>query len=170
MHQTLLATPRFHVERREYARSGRSPIVREVVVHPGAVVILPILVDGRVVMIRQHRHAVDCELWELPAGTREADESPLETARRELIEEIGYQLGMLEPLAEFYTSPGIITEKMHAFVATKLSHVGQRLEETESIDVEIVTMSEARDMLVRGEIHDCKTLAVLGIYFARTSA
>ncbi len=95
MHQTLLATRRFHVERREYARSGRSPIVREVVVHPGAVVVLPILDDGRVVMIRQHRHAVDCELWELPAGTREADESPLETTRRELIEETGYEVKWL---------------------------------------------------------------------------
>jgi ADP-ribose pyrophosphatase len=170
MRQTLLSTRRFHVERREYARSGRDPIVREVVVHPGAVVVLPILDDGRIVMIRQLRHAIDCELWELPAGTREAGESPLETARRELIEETGYEAGAIEPLAEFYTSPGIITEKMHAFVVTKLGYVGQRLEETESIDVEIVALSDARDMLVRGEIHDGKTLAVLGMYFARMRA
>jgi ADP-ribose pyrophosphatase len=168
MHDTLLATPRFDVERRTYVCAGRDPVVREIVVHPGAVVVLPILGGERIVMIRQLRHAVDAELWELPAGTREPGESPLVTARRELIEETGYRAGAIEPFAEFYTSPGVMTERMHAFIATDLSEVGQRLEGHETIEVEVVRVADARDMVRRGEIHDGKTLAVLGMYLVRT--
>ena len=87
MHKQLLSTGRFTVEQRVHPGPGDEPIVREVVVHPGAVVILPILDEGRIVMIRNHRISVDQELWELPAGTRETGEEPIETARRELEEE-----------------------------------------------------------------------------------
>ena len=89
MQKRLLSSPVFTVEHREYVRPGQSPVARDVVVHPGAVVILPILEDGRIVMIRNFRYTVEQELWELPAGTLEPGEAPLDTARRELEEEAG---------------------------------------------------------------------------------
>ncbi len=167
MHERLLSTPLFAVERRMYPRAGAEPIARDVIVHPGAVVILPILDNGRIVVIRNHRWTVERELCELPAGTLEPGEEPVETARRELEEETGYRAGVMTPLIEFFTSPGICTELMRAFVATDLTSVGQRLQGDERIVVEIVTVSEARRRLLVGEFCDGKTIAVLGTYFAR---
>ncbi len=167
MNQRLLSTPRFSVERREFARPDGDPITRYVVVHPGAVVILPILPDGRIVMIRQVREAVDCELWELPAGTREPTESPIETAARELVEETGYRAADITPLVEFFTSPGVMTERMHAFLATGLEFVGQALEDGEQIVVETMDPRDLRHKLIDGQVRDGKTLAVLGLYFIR---
>ena len=167
MHELLLSTSRFNVERRVFAGADGRSVVREVVVHPGAVVILPILDARRIVMIRNFRHTIEQELWELPAGTAEPNEAPIETARRELEEEAGYRAGTMTPLTEFFTSPGVLTERMFAFVATKLQPVGQRLEIGERIVAEIVELDRARQWLNNGELRDGKTIAVLGTYFAR---
>ena len=167
MHELLLSTSRFNVERRAFAGADGRSITREVVVHPGAVVILPILDARRIVMIRNFRHTVEQELWELPAGTAEPNEAPIETARRELEEEAGYRAGTMTPLTEFFTSPGVLTERMFAFVATELQPVGQRLEVGERIVAEIVELNRARTWLTNGELRDGKTIAVLGTYFAR---
>ncbi|HVT81718.1 MAG TPA: NUDIX hydrolase, partial [Phycisphaerae bacterium] len=115
---------------------------REVVLHPGAVIVLPVLQDGRIVMIRNRRHTVNEVLLELCAGTLERDEAgvsedPLACAGRELEEETGYRAGKVVPFGWFYTSPGILTEKMYAFVATDLTQVGQDLEDNEQIEVAI---------------------------------
>ncbi len=166
----LLSTRLFSVEQRVYPRAGAAPVERDVVVHPGAVVILPILDDGRIVMIRNHRYTVERELLELPAGTREPDETPIETARREVIEETGYRAGRMEPLGTFFTSPGILTEEMHAFVATDLEEVGQSLEDGERIVVEEMAEEAVLDMLRECRVQDGKTIAVLGTYFARQRA
>jgi len=168
MRKELLSTPRFSVEQREYASPTGKVIKRYVVVHPGAAVILPVLDDRRLVMIRQIREVVEQELWELPAGTLEPGEPPIETATRELEEETGYRAGKIEPLAEFFSTPGICTEKMHTFLATDLTQVGQRLEQNERIAVEILETSEVRRMFLAGELIDAKTIAVLGLYFAQT--
>ncbi len=138
--------------------------------HPGAVVILPLLDAGRIVMIRNYRHSVQRELLELPAGTREPDEEPIETAARELVEETGYRAGKLSPLASFYTSPGITNEWMHAFTATDLTRVGQNLDPGEELVPEICDLAKARRLLATAAIEDAKTLAVLGIYFASQKA
>jgi ADP-ribose pyrophosphatase len=167
MHQLLLSTPRFNVERRVFAGVRGQCVTREVVVHPGAVVILPIVDPRHIVMIRNHRYTVEEELWELPAGTAEPNEAPMETARRELEEEAGYRAGTMTPLTEFFTSPGVLTERMFAFVATDLQPVGQRLEPGERIVAEIVELDRARRWLIDGELRDGKTIAVLGTYFAR---
>jgi len=106
MHQHLLTAHTFAVERRTFVRPGEATVTREIVVHPGAVVILPFLPDGRIVMIRNYRYTIEDELWELPAGTREPNETPIETARRELEEETGYRARTMTPQMEFYTSPG----------------------------------------------------------------
>lgn len=141
-------------------------VKREAVVHPGAVVILPILEDTTILMIRNQRYAVGERLWELPAGTLEPQEPPLETARRELIEETGYQAEDVAPLLTFYTSPGFCTEKMYAFVARGLQHVGQNLDEAEDIVVEKVSWQNALAMIQDGTIRDAKTLTTL-LYYQR---
>jgi ADP-ribose pyrophosphatase len=163
----VFRSPIFSVERRVFEVASGKRVERDVVVHPGAVVVLPLLDEARLVMIRNFRYTVQEELWELPAGTREAGEEPIKTAARELEEETGYRAGSLEPLTEFYTSPGICTERMYAFVAAELTWVGQRLEPSERIDVEEVTLEDARRQLLAGEFRDGKTIATLGIYFAR---
>ena len=168
MHELLLSTSGFNVERRVFTGADGRSVTREVVVHPGAVVILPILDAPRIVMIRNYRYTVGEELWELPAGTAEVDESPIETARRELEEEAGYRAGTMTPLTEFFTSPGVLTERMFAFTATDLQSVGQRLERDERIVAEIVELDRVRRWLVNGELRDGKTIAVLGTYFARS--
>ena len=167
MHQLLLATSRFNVERRVFTGADGQSVTREVVVHPGAVVILPIVDSRRIVMIRNLRYTIEQELWELPAGTAEPNEAPIETARRELEEEAGYRAETMTPLTEFFTSPGVLTERMFAFVATELQPIGQRLEIGERIVAEIVELNRARTWLTNGELRDGKTIAVLGTYFAR---
>ena len=167
MHELLLSASRFNVERRVFAGADGQSITREVVVHPGAVVILPIIDARRIVMIRNFRYTIEQELLELPAGTAESDEAAIETARRELEEETGYRAGTMTPLTEFFTSPGVLTERMFAFVATDLTSVGQRLEHGERIVAEVVELDRARRWLVNGELRDGKTIAVLGTYFAQ---
>ena len=165
MHKRLLTSHVFSVEQRRYDQRDGDPVLRDVVVHPGAVVVLPIVDAHDIIMIRNIRYAVEQELWELPAGTREQGESPIETTRRELEEETGYRAGRIEPLMEFYTSPGFCTERMHAFVARELTEVGQDLQGDEQIVVERVGFDEARRKLIDGEFQDGKTIAVLGRYF-----
>ena len=140
-------------------------MVRDVVVHPGAVVILPRLADGSVVMVRQYRHAVERELWELPAGTLEPPEEPADCARRELEEETGYLAGRIEPFGDFYTSPGILTERMWVFRADDLTPGDPSCEVDEKIQMEVVAEAALRAMVLDGTIVDGKTLAVLGRYF-----
>src|SRR5215211_1225581 len=87
---------------------------REVVVHPGAVVVLPLLDDGRIILIRNRRYAIGGQyLIELPAGTLEKGEDPINCAGRELLEETGYLAGRIQPMGVFYTSPGILSERMY---------------------------------------------------------
>ena len=157
---------KFDVERRSVPTGDGETVMREVVVHPGAVVVLPLLDDGRIVMIRNHRFAVGETLWELCAGTLEEGESPAQTAARELTEETGYRAERIEPLTTFYTTPGICTERMYAFLATGLTEVGQDLEEGERIEVELVTRERAMEMVASGEVRDGKTLAAMLFYHA----
>ncbi len=159
--ETVFHGVKFDVELRNVPTHDGGTAVREVVVHPGAVVVLPLLDDGRIVMIRNHRFAVDETLWELCAGTLEAGEEPIVTAARELIEETGYAAGRIEPLTVFFTSPGICDERMFAFVASDLTLVGQQLETTEQIEVELLTRQEVKTLVRSGDIRDGKTLATL---------
>lgn len=136
-------------------------MTREIVVHPGAVVVLPVLTDTDIVMIRNYRYAIERELIELPAGTLEPGEDPAACAARELEEETGYQAGRIEPLGEFYTTPGITDELMRCFVAHDLRKTSQRLDTGERIRPEVVPFEQAIDWIRRGTIVDGKTIAVL---------
>ena len=144
--------------------------IREVVVHGGAVVVLGILPDERIILIRTKRYAVGQVLVELPAGTLEKNEDPINCAGRELLEETGYLAGRLKPIGNFYTSPGILSEKMYAFAAYDLEEQKQALEEGEEIELQFASLDEAVEMVRRGEIHDGKTIAALLMYdrFFRT--
>lgn len=161
--ETLLHTGRFDVQRRTYS-GERGRFHREIVVHPGAAVVLPLLSDHEMVMIRNLRPAAGEELIELPAGTFESGEPPQECAGRELEEETGYRAGRIEALGEFYTSPGICTELMHAFVARDLVRTAQDLDDTEHIRVEIVGLQCALQMVATGLIRDGKTIATLALF------
>ncbi|MFN3200278.1 MAG: NUDIX hydrolase [Bradymonadia bacterium] len=143
------------------------PVDRDLVLHPGSVVLLPITDDGRVVLIKNRRYAVGGDLLEVPAGTLEIGEDPYDAAGRELTEETGYTAARIERLGTFYPSPGTCTEQMHTWLATGLTAGEQSLDVGESITVVHFTLAEIADMMRRGAIHDGKTLAVLGLYFAQ---
>ena len=135
---------------------------RAVVSHPGAVAIVPLLPDGRVVLIRQYRHATGEVLLELPAGTRDQPgEAPVDTAARELVEETGYRAGWLEHLSDFYTAPGFCNELMSLYLATDLTVGDQNLMDDEAIAVEAFTVSEAIALIAEGAIRDAKTIVGL---------
>src|SRR5436190_15475381 len=117
--------------------------VREVVVHPGAVVVMGFLPDDQIILIRTRRYAVGQILVELPAGTLEKGEDPINCAGRELLEETGYLAGRLVPIGNFFTSPGILSEKMYAYAAYDLEEKGSAPEEDEEIEVELMEFDEA---------------------------
>lgn len=134
---------------------------REVVVHPGAVVIIPVLPDGRVVLVRQYRHAAGQALWELVAGTLEPGEKPLQGARRELQEETGYRARRVKLLLDFFSSPGFATERMYLVEARGLAHSRARPDRDERISVGRFTLRQIAGLLHRKAFHDAKTLVGL---------
>ena len=145
-------------------REGDVVYKREIVVHCGSAVILPVFADGTAALVRQYRHAAGKYLLEIAAGTLEDGEDPLAGAIRELEEEIGVTAGKIKKLSEFYVSPGFLTEKMHVFLATGLTEVGQKLEDDEILTVERHTFPALLRMIEEGEIVDAKT--IIGVTLA----
>lgn len=143
---------------------GRS-VTREVVRHPGAVTVVPVLDETRIILIRNHRIAVDQTLLELPAGKLEPGEEPEKAAQRELVEETGYACDQIRKIGEFYTSPGFADELMHAYLATGLTESHQRLEPGEAITVEVRALTEVLELIHTGGIRDGKTIAALLMYW-----
>ncbi|MFN3191017.1 MAG: NUDIX hydrolase [Aureliella sp.] len=162
--EVLFRSSRFYVERRVQQLPSGELHQRDVIQHPGAVVILPIFDDGRICFIQNYRIAIDQVLLELPAGTRETDEPAIETARRELVEETGYECDSIQPLAEFNMSPGILNERMYAFVAKGLRAGQQQLEVGEQIETVLMKPAEVDVLLARNGIQDSKTLTTLLLY------
>ena len=147
--------------------SGRTS-TREFVRHPGAVSVLPFLVlshdnfrEHKVILVRQFRYPVEETLLEIPAGRLESGENPEETAKREMIEEIGYQVGELRHISTFYTTPGYTNEVMHLFFAYLLEKTEAQPEQDEVLEIETLTLGEALDQVEKGEIKDGKTIAAL---------
>lgn len=156
----------FDVRRDCVAESGVE-YDRDIVVHSGSCVIVPVFADGTVALVRQYRHAAEKHLLELPAGTLESGEDALAGAKRELEEEIGVTAKSWKKLCEFYVSPGFLTEKMFVYLATDLTETAQRLEEDEILTVERIPIAEALSLAQSGGIEDAKTM--LGIMFAASS-
>ena len=132
---------------------------REVIEHPGAVAMLPFLNDGRLLLIKQYRHPVGEELLEIPAGTLHKNEDPKDCARRELIEETGYEAGKLEKLISCFLAPGYSSEKIHLFYASDLKKVGDSPDIDEMIELCPITVDKVREMIKTGEISDAKTIS-----------
>ena len=133
----------------------------EVVRHPGAAAVVPLKDDGRVVLIRQFRHAAGGFIYEIPAGKLHPGEDPLVCARRELEEEIGYRAGTLELLSSIFTAPGFTDEVIHIYKATGLSVGRQQLDRDEVLEVVEMSLPEAIRMIKDGEIRDAKSIVGL---------
>lgn len=157
--EIVLRTRVFAVEQMNIQLRGGDWIVQHIVRHPGAVCVLALLDDGRLVTIRNFRIATGAWMNEFCAGKREPGEDPAHAAARELEEETGYQASSMESLGKFYTSPGFTDELMHAFVARGLRPCPSRLELDERIEVVVRTVEEFEALVRSGEISDGKTLA-----------
>lgn len=140
---------------------------REIVRHPGAAAVLPVLPPAggetgkRLVLLRQYRYAADGVLWEVPAGTLEPGEGPEACASRELEEEAGYRAGELERLTTVLTTPGFTDERIWLFVARDLQETAPSPEEGEQLSRRIVPLDEALQMLGDGKIQDAKSICAL---------
>ncbi len=152
------------MDRVEYRLSSGQKASREVIQHPGAVVIIPVLEDGRICLIQNYRVAVDQQILELPAGTLEPYEPPLQTAYRELIEETGYRAGKMRPLLQLLMSPGILNERMHVFLAQDLTPGDTDLQAGEEIQNFLVSPEQAQKFLRDNVIQDSKTVSALLYY------
>lgn len=139
-------------------REQNAEYKREVIVHKGSAVVIPIFPDGSISLVKQYRHAAGKELLEFCAGTLEADESPEIGAIRELEEEIGVKAGKIERLCEFYISPGFLSEKMYLFIAKDLTESRQNLEADEFLSVYRYELAELLEMVRDGRIEDAKTI------------
>jgi ADP-ribose pyrophosphatase len=140
---------------------------REIVVHKGSAVIVPLFEDGTIAFVRQYRYAAEKFLLEVPAGTLNKGEDPQIGAVRELEEEIGVRAGRVEKLAEFYVSPGFLTEKMHLYLATDLTETKQALEVDEILSIERHSVADALRMVQNGEIEDAKTIIAVTLVAGR---
>jgi ADP-ribose pyrophosphatase len=159
--------------------TGRT-VTRAIVRHPGVCVIVPFLAADRIVLLRQYRESLDCDLWELPAGTLAGREErgrvvPTETpdacAIRELREETGYEAERWDKVAELPVMPGSNEQIIHLFFAHVLTPRGQALEEDEAItEVRAFAGNELEGMIARGEIRDTKTLVGLLLALARRTS
>jgi len=140
--------------------------MREVVVHPGAIVIVPIDQAGRLLLVKQWRHPVGKVLTELPAGTLEAGESPHSCAERELQEETGFKPTTLTAMGGFYSAPGFCTEYLHLFLAEGLTVSRLPADEDEHIELLSVSLAAALQMIEDGTICDAKSVAGILRYAA----
>lgn len=155
---------RFNVLKVLYRING-SLHTGEVVDFGNAVAILPFTNDGKVIILRQYRVAIDKWIYEIPAGKVEEGESPEETAVREMIEETGYRPGRLIKLITIYPSPGYSNEILHIFEARELTYIGARREKDELINVIVMDYNEALNRVLSEEVADSKTLVAL-LYYA----
>jgi ADP-ribose pyrophosphatase len=140
--------------------NGRTS-TREIAEHSPSICVVPVDADGNVLLVRQYRYAAGCDLLEAPAGLMEEAETAEECAQRELREETGYGAGELTPIGGFWPSPGFCTEFMHLFLARDLAY--DRLEPDDDEDITLVTLplSEAVELVRKGEIRDAKTICAL---------
>jgi ADP-ribose pyrophosphatase len=151
----------------EVRLANGKPGRREVVEHGGAVAIVPVDDSGRVLLVRQYRHATGRTLLEIPAGGLEAGEAPETTAQRELQEETGFRAGRIGRLGGFFLAPGYSSEYLHVFLAEGLSEDGLDSDEDEDIALEALDLQSALRLIDAGGIEDAKSVAGLLLYARR---
>jgi ADP-ribose pyrophosphatase len=156
----------FGVRRDRLVEPQGVEVTREIVTHPGSVVVLPVFPEERILLIRQYRHAAGQYLWELVAGRRDGDESFARSAERELEEETGYRAKKLSQIMDIFPSPGFVAEHMVVFIAEGLTKGRARPENDERITQRIVTLGDAEKWIRAGKLRDAKSVA--GILFYAT--
>ena len=156
----------FGVRRDEIIEPTGVRAIREVVTHRGSVVVLPVLPDGRIVMVRQYRHATRQYLWELVAGSMERGEDPKKGAQRELLEETGYRAKKFSVFLDLFPTPGFLEERMYLLLAEGLKAGKARPEEDEKLIVAAYTRLQLEQMMRSGKMRDAKSVAGLLYYFS----
>ena len=137
----------------------------ECINHPGGAAVVPLLSDESVVLIKQYRHCIGDTIWEVPAGRLESGEDPIDCAKRELEEEVGYSATQMQKLTEMYSAPAYCTEIIYIFLATELTPGAQKLDDDEIIEVIRLPLVEAIEKIKTGEIKDAKT--IVGLLLAK---
>lgn len=157
----------FGVRRDQVIEPSGVEVTRDVVTHPGSVVVLPVFPDGRILLIRQYRHVAGQYLWELVAGRKdEGDEDFTVAAGRELEEETGYTARKLAQIMDIFPSPGFVAEHMVIFIAEGLTKGKARPEEDEKITQRIIDLRDVEEWIRSGKIRDAKSVAGI-LYYAR---
>lgn len=151
----------FDITREKHRMPDQRESTFEFLRHPGGCAVLPVMADGRLLLIRQFRPSIGDTICEIPAGRLEAGEDPAACVRRELVEEVGYHAATLEPLGFIYSSIGFCDEKIHLFVAGDLQQTETALEPDEFIEPLIVDLDTALTMIAMGDIADAKTQIAL---------
>lgn len=151
----------FRLDREELILPNGKAATLDLIRHPGAAAMVPVSSNNGLIMVKQYRHAVKDFIWEIPAGTLHLDETPMECAERELREETGYAAGQWERLGEITPVPGYSDERIHIFLATKLTRSHQELDPDEVINVHEIPLREAFHMIEKGRIQDSKTISAL---------
>lgn len=157
--------PVFGIRRDEVIEPSGVRAIREVITHPGSVVVLPVLPDGRILLIRQYRHATRQYLWELVAGRIDEGENPKAAAARELIEETGYRAKRLRVFLEMFPTPGFLEEKMFLLLAEGLTAGEAEPEDDEKIISRGYKRKELEEMIRTGKLCDAKSIAGILFYF-----
>ena len=154
----------FGLRRDEVVEPSGLRATREVITHPGSVVVLPVLPDGRIVMIRQYRHATRQYLWELVAGRKEPEETPKQGAARELLEETGYRAKRYKVFLDVFPTPGFLEERMYLLLAEGLTAGEAQPEEDEKIEVRPFKLKELKQMIKSGRLRDAKSIGGILYY------
>jgi ADP-ribose pyrophosphatase len=154
----------FGLRRDEVLEPSGLRTTREVITHPGSVVVLPVLPDGRIVMVRQYRHATRQYLWELVAGRKEPEETPKQGAARELLEETGYRAKRFRVFLDVFPTPGFLEERMYLLLAEGLTAGEAQPEEDEKIEVRAYRLKELKQMIKSRRLRDAKSIAGILYY------
>jgi ADP-ribose pyrophosphatase len=154
----------FNLVKEDYTLGNGVTSEMDFIQHPGAAAMVPMLNATDVILIKQYRHAIREFIWEIPAGTLDPNESPLNCARRELIEETGYAAASWQQLGTITPLPGCSDERIHIFLAFDLKSAEQNLDDDEMLKVHRVKLENALQMILRGEIADGKTIS--GLFLA----
>lgn len=157
--------PVFGLRRDKVIEPSGVRATREVITHPGSVVVLPVLPDGRILLIRQYRHATRQYLWELVAGRMDPGETPEVAAARELIEETGYRAKRFRVFLDIFPSPGFLEERMFILLAEGLTAGEAEPEEDEKITSRAYRRKQLDEMIGGGKLRDAKSVAGILYYF-----